>query len=746
MSEPGRQFADTMEFLTDGKQIAVQLGQVMEFRRILENGLNFPSQDYYDLIPLLAHLKIPGTFPEPEKMAELRLSLITLRDILRFLNGYKEEFPLLSDLAGEESVYTEPVLPGLIAEVEKILNEKGQIRDSASPALADIRREMKSKAASVEKKILQTMKEARQNGWTPEEAEVTVRNGRLVIPVLSAHKRRITGFVHDESATGQTIYLEPAELFETNNELRALELAERREIIRILTRFADALRPEIDPVTSGFLLMGKIDFIRSKAVFALDTGGVMPTLQIEPPAGGLLFSWRDAIHPLLFLSHRKQGKKVVPLNMELTASQRILVISGPNAGGKSVCLKTVGLVQYMLQSGILPTLREDSTCCIFDKVFLDIGDEQSIDNDLSTYTSKLINLRYFLLHLDNRTLFLIDEFGTGTDPSLGGPIAEASLETMAESGACGVVTTHYSNLKLLAGKVEGIVNGAMLYDTKKLKPLFQLQTGRPGSSFAFEIAGEVGFPADVLQSAMQKTGYSQLNFERQMQELETEKAEVSKKITELRIADEFIGDLIRKYEKMVAGVEKSRKEILGEARGKALQLLADSNRIIEKTVKEIRESQAEKEKTKSLRKDVKEFREQLEATGSATAESQIAEPQDNQGSAPDNIKKGQSKDKKSPREEKLNPMLAELNRRFVNFQTQLDLRGKRVDEAYGLLQRFIDEAIMLSIPEIRILHGKGNGVLRQVTRDYTRGVKEIKSAKDEALEAGGSGITVITFR
>jgi DNA mismatch repair protein MutS2 len=575
--------------------------------------------------------------------------------------------------------------------------------------------------------------------------------------LVSTHKRKIPGLLHDESATGQTVFIEPAEIVEINNEIRELEYAERREIIRILIAFTDTLRPAIDELIRHYQFLGEIDFIRAKALFAIEINADYSPSQVSSqqsavsskkpfendsrlPTADCRLVWHQAIHPLLYLSHKKQKKKVIPLDIGLDEGQRILIISGPNAGGKSVCLKTVGLVQYMFQCGLLPPVREDSLFTLFEHIFIDIGDEQSIDNDLSTYSSKLINLKYFIEHIDRHSLFLIDELGTGTDPALGGPIAEATLEALNSKGAFGLVTTHYSNLKLLAGREEGIVNGAMLFDSRKLKPLYQLKTGKPGSSFAFEIAHEIGFPEDVLERARQKTGVSQLDFDRELQNLEVEKQEINKKETELNVADELLAGTIQKYQKLKEDLERSKKEILEKAREEAKQLLDESNRTIERTIREIRESQADKAKTKEARAEVKRLKEKIEEDRRleiGDKKSPISHPP-----SPISHLSSLNNSPKTPYQ----GYVDDMNRKLLSFTTTLDLRGKRVDEAIALIQNYIDEASMLSIPEVRILHGKGNGVLRQITRDYLRSRKEVKSAKDEVLERGGAGITVVLFK
>jgi DNA mismatch repair protein MutS2 len=785
LSTLGQVRVKKMAFSTDASEIHTSLLQTSELKAILQFEEQFPSQDYYDLIPELLRIRIPGTYMETEQLAELKLSVSTIAELLSFLDERNEKFPALYSLAsdyGEAATGYSPLsalslLLSIVSQVERILDDKSEVRDSASPELNRIRKEKSRLQSSVENKIVQSFKLARQNGWTPDDAEVTIRNGRLVIPMINTHKRKIQGFVHDESATGHTVYIEPAEIFETNNEIRELDYAERREIIRILIEFARIVRPDIDVLIHAYHFLGKIDFIRSKARFAISIKATNPIhhpkSQIQNSEFGILnkntahelpvilrgasFSWHQAIHPLLFLSHQKQKKEIVPLDIALNREQRILIISGPNAGGKSVCLKTVGLLQYMFQCGLLPPVREDSEFCIFHKIFIDIGDEQSIDNDLSTYSSKLIHLKYFIENTDDCSLFLIDEMGTGTDPSLGGAIAEATLEALNARSAMGIVTTHYSNLKLLAAREPGIVNGAMLYDLKKLKPLFQLKIGKPGSSFALEIAHAIGFPEDVLTNAKSKTGKSQLDFDRELQNLEVEKQEINQKSTELKVADDFLAELIRKYEKLTADLESKKKEIIEKSKAEARQLLDSSNKIIEKTIRDIREAQADKTRTKEIRAELTEIKEKLlkEPEGgvrNATSEnlklkSEIRNPKSEIGNLTSEIGNPRSLVIGSEaKPHRFQTYFDDLNAKLINFSLTLDLRGKRVDEALALLQRYIDDAILCSIPEVQILHGKGNGVLRQVTRDYLRSQKEVKSARDAPIEGGGAGITIVSFR
>lgn len=739
LSPLGKQFVEKISFSPDAGTVKRRLRQTEEFRQILAFHGNFPAQDYYDMTSELVRIRIAGTYLEPEHLAQLNASLTSILRILKFLDAQPpEKFPEVYLLKRDVAID-----PAVLKKIVRIIDERAEIRDDASPELKKIRKDRNSKLASVEKKIMLSLKTARQSGWTPDDAEVTIRNGRLVIPLLATHKRSITGFIHDQSSTGHTVYLEPAEVLETNNEIRELDYAERREIIRILIEFTDFLRPYSEELIEAYHFLGLVDYIRAKALFALHIHGLLPKNIVDTP----FLDWRDAVHPLLFLSHEKLKKQVIPLTISLNSEQRILVISGPNAGGKSVCLKTVGLLQYMFQCGLLPPVREDSEFGIFERIFIDIGDEQSLENDLSTYTSKLYNIKFFLEHLNEKSIFLIDEFGTGTDPSMGGSIAEASLEKINLKKAFGVVTTHYSNLKLLAGRVDGIFNGAMLFDSAKIRPLYQLKTGKPGSSFAFEIARQIGFPEDVLQKASTLTGKSQLDFDRELQDLEVEKDQIIKKSTELNVADEFLNELIQKYKMLTENLEASKKEIIQKAKDEALRILNTSNSIIEKTIKEIRESQAEKEKTKSARTTLIKLKEKLveeppEPTPQPSGKEQVFHDLSSI-----RIPAGPAV-RPAPARPRVpyQSFYDDLHVKLQNFQMTLDLRGKRADEAHSLIQRYIDDAQLLSIPEVRILHGKGNGTLRQITRDYLKTVKEIKKYQDERIEAGGAGITVVQFR
>jgi DNA mismatch repair protein MutS2 len=778
---------DRISFSEDYNMIKKLLEQTEEFRQIIISGNSFPSDHYYDISAELNSISIEGTYLETETLFDLKRSLHTISECVTFFKKDKEEhYPRLKEIA-----ISVDLDHAIIKQIDRIIDDKGKIRDEASPELSTIRHELISKQYHVNKRIAQVMNTVRKQGWAPEDIDMTIRNGRLVIPVLAAYKRNIKGFVHDESATGQTVFIEPADVFEMNNDIRELENAEKREIIKILLAFADFIRPFREELRDCFHFLGLMDFIRAKARYAIQTEAFMPNLTDKP-----LINWRQARHPLLYVSHKAQKKEIVPLDISLNENARILVISGPNAGGKSVCLKTVGLLQYMLQCGLPVPVKESSEAGIFSNLFIDIGDEQSLENDLSTYSSHLLNMRLFLEHANGTTLFLIDEFGTGTEPSLGGAIAETVLEKLNEKKAYGVVTTHYANLKLLADHEEGIANGAMLFDTAKMKPLYQLSIGKAGSSFAFEIAETIGLQKDVIQKAKEKAGVKQISFDRQLQNLDVQKKELDEKETQLRVADDFLAEMIDKYQKLGADLEKSKKDIIAKARQEAAELLEQTNKIIEHTIRDIKESQAEKEKTKEVRKVIDDFKEKIieghtpittepeskkekkrekpalvkvlntpiekgdyvrlagqqligEVVGIDTKEALIVFGSTQLKTKLNKLEKvayGDFKQQSDKTKSSGKMPSLDLNEKLKNFKTSIDLRGMRADESITAIQHYIDDALLLSVPEIRILHGKGDGILRHITHDYLRKIKEVKHFEDEALERGGHGITVVYFR
>jgi len=601
----GQNLVEKISFKSGFTEIETLLNQTEEFRQILLFDNYFPSQDYFDLTSEIERIRVIGSFIEIQSLIELRLSVATILNCIQFLSPVDEEikYPELYKLSA--NVHLNNII---LTAIDRILDEKGFIKDDASADLRKIRKELKTKTANAEKKLNQTLNLAKKEGWTGDDVSVTIRNGRAVIPVSATNKRKIKGFVHDASATGQTYFIEPEEVFELNNDIRELENDERLEIVKILTEFTDFLRPFSYDLKNAYYFLAQMDSIRAKGKFAIKIEGIKPLLnknsQIE---------WFTAKHPLLYLSHKAQKRNVEALNIKLDTKQRILIISGPNAGGKSVCLKTVGLLQYMLQCGLLVPMKHTSECGIFESIFIDIGDEQSIENDLSTYSSHLLNMKTLAANATPRTLFLIDEFGTGTEPQLGGAIAEAILEELSIKKAFGVVTTHYSNLKLMADTNEGIVNGAMLYDTLNMQPLYKLKIGKPGSSFAFEIAKNIGLQQHILDKAMQKSGKSHLDFEQQLQQLEFDKEEIVRKQQELKVADDFLSEMIDKYRELNDKLENTKGLIVKKAKEDAKELINQTNRIIENAVRMIRENNAEKEITREARESIQHFQEKIEA-------------------------------------------------------------------------------------------------------------------------------------
>ncbi len=786
ISPMGQHYVDKIRFSANEEVIRKLLKQVSEFKEVLTSGESFPSQDYFDLREELARLKTPGSYIEQEALFDLKTSLRTIQHIIDYFEkSDHEDFPELKMLLAEVEFPTE-----LLSAAEKIIDDKGEIKSNASEKLAEIRKQLAGKEKQVIRETQKAFTLAKKSGWIPEDSEITIRNGRTVIPVKASDKRAMGGFIHDESASGQTVFIEPSGSFEINNQIRELENDERREIIRILINFTDRLRPFLYHLLGAFRFLGLIDFIRAKALFSLKIKSEQPTISND-----LNIVLTDAIHPLLFLTHKAVNKTVVPLNLELNPLDRILVISGPNAGGKSVCLKTIGLLQYMLQCGLHIPCSPDSTLPVFQNLFIDIGDDQSLENDLSTYSSHLLNMKHFLRHANEQTLFLIDEFGTGTEPQLGGAIAEATLEQLNQKKAFGVITTHYTNLKLLAQKTKGIVNGAMLFDSKEMQPLYQLQIGNPGSSFAFEIARKIGFPNFVLNKAKKKSGGKHVTFDQQLQQMEIDKLTIEKKQKEVDATDEHLSEMVEKYTNLMEEVRNTKKQILQDAKEEALRIVEDSNKAIERTIREIKEVKADKGKTKEIRKHLtlkKEvlkgevgFEKKTESTikGKAKAEAkaeekdqtvnvgdfvrirntdiigELIELNDNDAvlnvneirlktsfnklvlteQRPINMLRFRSKNSSRS-------IMNEINEKAANFSLSVDLRGKRVDEAMPILQKYVDEAILLSMSEISILHGKGDGILRPIIREYLQTIEEIKHFGDAPLDMGGAGITKVYFR
>ncbi|MEZ7875162.1 MAG: Smr/MutS family protein [Bacteroidales bacterium] len=800
-----RSVASDFTFMTDEESIRVAIEETDEMRviQMLESG--FPNYGYVDTIGFLRQLETEQYFLDTQSLFRLRQSLEATGAIIRFFKGTKEaSYPYLKRLA-------EPVVnfPEVSRRIDVIVDKYGEIRDGASPGLLAVRREIKEKEGQISKRITAILKRAQADGLADEDSSVSVRDGRVLIPVSAANKRKIPGFVVDESSSGKTVFIEPMEIVELNNVVKELYFAEQREILKILVEFSDFLRPYAPDLIISAEFLSKIDFIRAKSRVAISMSAGKPILTDER-----LIRIVRGRHPLLEKALSREGKEIVPLNLELSGEKRILLISGPNAGGKSVCLKTVGILQYMLQSGMLVPASEISEFPLFTKIFIDIGDEQSIENDLSTYSSHLTNMREVLLNADEKSLVLVDEFGAGTEPTAGGAIAESILKELEERGCFGVITTHYSNLKFYAGTSRGVINGGMQFDVQNIKPLFKLETGVPGSSFAFELAKKIGLPQEIVKYAEERAGGEFIDLERNLKKIARNRRMLDEKLARIKTTDRTLESITEKYEKELLDIKALRKTILAEAREEAGRLLAEANKKIEATIKEIRESQADKEKTRFIRKDLEEFAskalsdsgnyeqierkmEQLKKRKERREERRVNRTGDPDGvvqkivvnetkaldkkiSAGDKIKlKGsdltgevirvEGKDvsvaigniisklslekveKISVREFKetsravwsIGSSSASISERKLNFKPTIDVRGQRADEALENVSRFVDDAIMVGVGEVKILHGKGNGILKEEIRKYLKVVPGVLSVKDEVLELGGSGITVV---
>lgn len=799
-----RQMTDQMTFMTDYESLQHELQLVEEMRQIVLMESEFPQQDFIDLTPTLAHLRMGNTFIPPEALFDLKLSLRTIRDCYRFLVSDQAErsdtpnhfkYPRLANLAVEvELGYggKSSQLNVINSLLGQLIDDHGEIYDNASPALAEIRRTKARKAAEVDAQVAGALARAKREGWAPEGAEVTIRDGRPVIPLLTTHRRKIRGLIQDESASRQTAFVEPSEVVELGNDLRELDFDERHEIQRILLTFSDRLRPLLPQLEEAYLFLARIDFLRAKARVAVELNASVPLLHPEPR-----IEWLDARHPLLYLQKRDG---VVPFDLRLSsqpdtaARPRILIISGPNAGGKSVLLKAVGLIQYMLQCGLAVPLRATSECGLFSSVFIDIGDQQSIDNDLSTYTSHLQNMKTLLASADAGTLFLLDELGGGTEPRSGCAIAEALLEALYNRGAYGVVTTHFADLKLLADRLPHVVNGAMLFDTDQMRPLYRLSIGHPGSSFAFEIAESIGFPKEILDRAGEMVGREQLNFEHQLQQLELDKKEIERQKEELRVADEFLAEVTEKYQRLSDNLQARRHDIISSARHEAQQILEGANRTVERTISDIKSAHAEREATRKAREalaqateqntraqsELKEQREKRRAADSAattapTADLPIAvgtivriDGEETFGQVVEIKGKKAVVESNSIRmtiplgrlqataKQKIPTTRAttnvshgiydSMNEKRARFNPTLDLRGHRAEEALDELHQFLDTALLLSEKEVRILHGKGYGILMQAIQQELRNMREVRTFHPEKLELGGAGVTVVELR
>ncbi len=823
LSTLGTEMVDNMTFSDDATTINEWMLQVKEFRRLQEEDDDFPLQYFFDVRIAVAKLRLENVHIEINDLFDLRRSLDTIHNIVKFLcrteNGEaisdeneKAKYPALQRLT--EGVLT---FPKIVQRIDQILDKFGKMRDDASPELSSIRRELSHTEGSISRTLHSILRTAQSEGLVDKDVAPTIRDGRLVIPIAPGLKRKIKGIVHDESASGRTVFIEPSEVVEANNRIRELEASERREIIRILTEITKEIRPHVKDILQSYRFLAMIDFIRAKAEFAEQTNAIEPTVENYPH-----IDWIRAIHPLLQQSLEKQGKKVVPLDIILNNDQRILIISGPNAGGKSVCMKTVGLLQYMLQCGVSIPISERSTTGIFKNIMIDIGDEQNIENDLSTYSSHLLNMKNMMKNANAQTLLLIDEFGGGTEPQIGGAIAESVLKQFCERQAFGVITTHYQNLKHFADNHPNVANAAMLYDRHEMQALFKLSIGQPGSSFAIEIARKIGLPEAVIKDASEIVGSDYIQSDKYLQDIVRDKRYWENKRQTIHQREKDIERTISRYEENLSDIERRRKEILGKAKQQAEELLQESNKRIENVIKEIRENQAEKEETKRIREELRTFKSEVENIDSKANDEDIArkiaqiqarkerkakrkeekahqagQPLQQNISIPEKKKqeditigstvriKGltsvgkvesingkmatvifgdmrtklrlerlercekQEKTETNNKHESLQSYSISkdtreaIDSRKLNFKQDIDVRGMRGDEALNAITYFIDDAILLGVSRIRILHGKGNGILRQIIRQYLGTVPNVTHFADEHVQFGGAGITVV---
>lgn len=823
-SELGKERVDQLQMLTEAGVIRQKQQETQELKKILDEVADLPEMSFYDLRPAIQRIRLEGTHIEEEDLSKLKKSLDTLHSWLKIIRvnteGTDEQvYPALYQLS--LGVFT---FIAVAAAIDKTLDRYGKIRDEASPELARIRRELRASEGSVNRTLHGILKTVKDEGLVAQDVTPTFREGRLVIPVSPTLKKRLRGIVHDESATGKTVFIEPQEVVEANNRIRELEAEEKREIIQILKHITMLIRPNTKELLRAFSFLADLEFVKAKVSFATHIGGICPNILPYP-----IIDWTLAEHPLLKLSLKKQGKEIVPLEIKLDRKQHILIISGPNAGGKSVCLKTVGLIQYMLQCGLPVPVGECSKMGIFNNLAIDIGDEQSIEDDLSTYSSHLLNMKNMMKLADSSTLLLIDEFGGGTEPTIGGAMAEAILMRYTQCGAFGVITTHYQNLKHFADANKGVVNGAMLYDRHQMQALFQLQIGNPGSSFAIEIARKIGIPEEVIADATNIVGKDYVNADKYLLDIVRDKRYWEGKRQTIHSQEKQMEQTLQRYEREIEELKHKRREIIQGARQQAEEIIQNSNAVVENTIREIREAQAEKERTREIRNELNEFREQLDnATRSEHDElierkmRQIMERkkrqedkkrekaekdiQDAQRPALGSLltalgAKSQSQNglsigmsvkiigttavgtvekidgkritvqfgmvrsvidskklvpsKTEKKEEKQSFQIAtymskdtqdKIRDTHLNFHPEIDIRGMRGDEALDTITHYMDDAILVGASRIRILHGTGNGILRQLIRQYLRTVPQVTSARDEDVRFGGAGITVVQIK
>ena len=784
----GVERVEAMQFSAQFETIQQALLQTAEFVRVLREE-EFPDQHFFDVRPALRRIKIPNTYLLVAELFDLQRSLSSIDLIVHFFSRQVEGdeqpvYPQLLELSKNIKTF-----PNIVRRISQILDKYGEVKDSATVELMRIRQEKMNTSNSISGMLHRILREAKVEGVVDKDAAPTIRDGRLVIPVAPAMKRKINGIVHDESDSGRTVYIEPTDVVEANNRIRELESEERREIVRILTVFSDSIRPLVLDMIQSYEFLGDIDFIRAKAKFAINIDAILPTIEARQKIDLV-----DAIHPLLKMSLAKHGRQVVPLNIRLDGKQRILLISGPNAGGKSVCLKTVGLLQYMLQCGLLLPVSESSSVGVFNNIFIDIGDEQSLENDLSTYSSHLMNMKVMMKNANYSTLILIDEFGGGTEPQIGGAIAQSVLKRFNDKKAFGVITTHYQNLKEYAQDTPGIINGAMLYDRQQMQPLFQLRIGNPGSSFAIEIARKIGIPEDVIAEASELVGQNYISADKYLQDISRDKRYWETKRQEIHHKEKKLESTIQRYEDEFDRIHAQKHEIIAKAKAEAQQLLDSSNAKIERTIRDIKEAQAERERTKQVREKLTRFKDHVDTFHSATArreQRQEMKPQNQSvssakapqqtielvvgsyvkmkgqsitgrilklsgnealvafGSIQTNVKLNRLEPSQAPKATSREVTFVtsstqdQIRETTLNFTGEIDVRGLRGDECMQTISLYIDDALVANASRIRILHGTGNGILRKLIRQYLDTIPEVISYHDEHPQFGGAGITVV---
>ena len=732
----GREQVDAMKMETDYNTILHQLSLTDEIMHAHEDPmLTFPRGEIHDLREPIARIRIEGLFLDETELDDLRKSLSFAAELEAFFSSLDPlKYPLLKELVGLGNLGTIGVL---VKTIDHVLDRYGHLADNASPELARIRRELTNAQGSVSRTLAAILRQAKSDGLVDSDAAPTIREGRLVIPVPPSYKRKIGGIVHDESATGKTVFIEPQQVVDANNHIRELESAERRERVRILTDVTNQLRPQTDIILDSQKMLAQVDFLNAKVSLAQTLHAIRPELINQP-----LIEWAEAYHPVLLLHYLPQGKKVIPLSLRLSAkNNHMLVISGPNAGGKSVCLKTVALLQYMLQCGLLVPVAEQSRAGIFSKLMIDIGDEQSIQDELSTYSSHLRNMKAFLRYADNNTLILIDEMGSGTEPLIGGAIAQAILDELVKRHVFGLITTHYTNLKHFAEQTPGVVNGAMLYDRGAMRPLFQLSIGQAGSSFAIEIARQTGLGEPIIQYASQMVGEEHIDYDKQLQDIARDKRYWENKRQSIRLKEKELEQRINQYEEQLSGVKAKKKEILDQAREQAAQLLQQSNATIERTIREIKEAKADKQKTKAARQKVEVLKEQV-GVKKMVKDFKDLKKLDLSQTLKDSLKSN------SPKGSITSSI---VRQRTLAFNRTLDLRGLRADDALEKLIAYVDDALMVGAGEVTILHGTGTGALKQLTRDYLNDINRQRRKRgqvpldfgDGDVNHGGAGLTVI---